>query len=92
MPLKLPEKCLRDYSNCSPLSQIQSDENDSFICVGANEESFRGSPQDNFTLCWKNEQINECSCWDKRDLTDTASTILQALSIVENLDHNLKSS
>ena len=86
--IKLPEKCLRDYSNCNPLSQIESNDKGSFVCMGENDGSNRVVPQDKFTLCWKNEAFDECSHWDKRDLTDTASVILQGLSVIENMEAN----
>jgi len=87
--INLPERCLRDRHDCQPLAQIKSDHEElSFICVGENDGSNRVVPQDKFTMCWKNEGIDECSHLDKRDLTDTASIILQALSIAENEEYN----
>ena len=84
MPIFLPEKCLRNKSCCRPLANVEADDGVSFICVGNNDGSTRKLPQDKFTLCWKNAEIDECSDWDKRDLTDTASVICQALSVIEN--------
>ena len=84
MSICLPEKCLRGCSNCEPLAQIESDCGTSFICVGQNDGSTRTVDQDEFTLCWKNSEIDERSDWDKRDLIDTASVICQALSVIQN--------
>ena len=59
----------------------------SFICVGKNDgsEVREDIPSDDpYTLCWHNSMIDERSFYDKRDLTDTASVILQALSAIEN--------
>jgi len=89
MPIFLPEKCLRNRVDCLPLSQISSnDEVDgvpcSFVCAGTNNGNMATEKQDIFTMCWKNEQVDQMDCWDKRDLTDTASVICQALSVIEN--------
>ena len=87
MPIELPERCLRDRSDCQPLAQIQSDDGPpSFICCGYNDGTTRTEPGDRFRLCWKSKHIDELSDWDQRDLTDTASIILQALSIDGQVD------
>lgn len=36
---------------------------------------------DRFRLCWKNNQVDEIGDYDRRDLIDTASVIMQALSV-----------
>lgn len=84
MPLYLPEKCLRCRTDCEPLAQIESDDGVSFICVGHNDGTDRAEPGDQFTLCWKNGEVDERGHWDDRDLIDTASVILQALSADRN--------
>jgi len=84
MPLFLPEKCLRNRKYCSPLAQIEADDGESFICCGANDGSINDNHQDRFTLCWKNEVVNEESDWDRRDLIDTMAVISSALSVDEN--------
>lgn len=84
MGIRLPDKCLRgDVSPCQPLSQVKSDDGVSFICCGLTDREF-----DPFTLCWKNDDIDEESQWDNRDLVDTASVILQALSAHANMKAN----
>lgn len=78
--------CFRCRKDCKPIANIKSDESPlSFICVGYNDKSTRPIPQDRFTLCWKNDVIDEEGCWDRRDLLDTLSVIGQALSIDENI-------
>lgn len=92
MPLCIPDKCLRGLSTCRPLSSIESETNPetgkpySFICVGMNDgtEVKEGHKQDKYTVCWHNSQVDDRSFWDKRDLTDTASVIMQGLSAIEN--------
>lgn len=83
-------KCFRCREDCKPLTNISSLAIDgasigSFICVGHNDPSTREFAQDRFTLCWKNDVIDERGHWDKRDLLDTMSVIAQALSIDENI-------
>jgi len=79
-------KCLRCRTDCIALANISSDsEEKSFICVGYNKPEGREIKNDRFTLCWKNNVIDERGFWDRRDLLDTQSVIAQALSIDENI-------
>lgn len=84
MPINLPEKCLRNLTDCQPLSQVQSCNGVSFICCGINDGTTRKVLEDVHTVCWKNEDIDEISHWDRRDIIDTISVLSQALSVVEN--------
>jgi len=88
MPIYLPEKCLRNLDDCQPIAQICADDISSFVCCGLNDGTNRKLKQDKFRVCWKNEEINETSDWDKRDLSDTASVLVQALSVSENMEAN----
>ncbi len=84
MPLYTPETCLRDRDDCEPLSQIASDDDASFICMGRIDKHARELDQDCYRLCWKNDEVDEMGDWDARDLIDTASVILQGLSVEAN--------
>lgn len=86
MTIYLPDKCLRQRTDCTPYSQIQSDCKVSFICCGVSDPSTRTVAQDNFRLCWKNSVIDEMTDWDKRDLLDTMSVMAQTLSIDANIN------
>jgi hypothetical protein len=82
-------KCLRGRDDCTPLSNLSSDDEEcSFICVGYNKIDSREVIQDRFTLCWKNNIIDDRGHWDRRDLLDTQSVIAQALSTDENIRVN----
>lgn len=87
-------RCFRCRTDCVPLSNLSSDEpaadgsSSSFVCVGYNRPEDRTVPQDRFTLCWKNEIVDDRWHWDKRDLMDTMSVIAQALSTDENIRAN----
>ena len=81
-------QCFRCKSDCTPISNISSDDGVSFICIGYNTIESRAIKSDRFTKCWKNDEIDECSHWDKRDLLDTMSVISHALSIDENIRIN----
>jgi hypothetical protein len=84
-------KCFRCREDCTPLSNLSSDEElKSFVCVGYNRKEDREVKQDRFTLCWKNDVVDERGHWDRRDLLDTQSVIAQALSIDENIRVNNK--
>lgn len=87
MPLYLPERCLRNREDCNPLSQIE-DEEGGFICCGLNDGSKRVEKQDKFTVCWKNNVIDEETHWDKRDIIDHISVLAQGLSVNENKELN----
>lgn len=84
--MELPEKCLRNREDCEPRAQIASDNGKSFICCGRNDGTGRTVDQDCFTVCWKNGEIDTRDNWDRRDITDTASVLIQALSVEENLN------
>ncbi len=84
------ETCPRSRDDCTPISNIASDstrdrEPESFICVGYNRPEDREEHVDRFTLCWKNEAVDERSHFDKRDLTDTMCVLAGALSVDENI-------
>lgn len=81
--LFLSEKCLRGRKDCQPYSQIASANNESFFCCGKNDGTTRSFDQDKYTVCFKNESIDEISHNDKRDLVHHASVLIQALAIIE---------
>jgi len=83
MPIKLPDECQRHRGDCTPLSQIVSDDASSFICCGHNHE--RLVPGDRFRVCWFNDTIKEMSDWSERDIKDTLSVLVQALSADANM-------
>lgn len=81
--------CFRCRTDCVPVANLSSDtEAKSFVCVGFNRKEDRAVMQDRFTLCWKNDVVDERGHWDKRDLLDTMSVIAQALSTDENIRVN----
>lgn len=94
MSTQTENSCLRCRTDCTPASNISSDNPApgqapaSFICVGWNTPQSRTIHSDRFTLCWKNAAIDERGHWDKRDLLDTMSVIAQALSTDENIRVN----
>lgn len=84
MGIYLPEKCLRDQSDCEPLAQIASDCGDSFICVGCNDGTRREVEQDKYTYCWKTPVIDQEDHVDETDLLDTISVMSQAMSVINH--------
>ena len=85
MGIYLPENCLRKRSDCQPLSQIESDDEVSFVCCGLINEEDRTIEQDRFRLCWQNEFVSEIGDYDDKDMKDTISVMSQALSIDEHM-------
>lgn len=86
MSIILPAKCLRNRIDCEPLSQVKSDNGNSFICCGYNDPSSRKIEQDKFRHCWKNSVIDECTDWDRRDIISTIAILSQALHVDSNLE------
>lgn len=79
-------RCMRERTDCTPLANLSESEYcASFVCVGYNRPEDRVVPGDRFTLCWKNDAVDERGHWDRRDLLDTLSVIGQALSTDENI-------
>ncbi len=85
MVIELPEHCPRGLDNCLPLRQAISNCGTSFICCGYNHKESRKVPQDVFRHCWKNDEIDEMSDWDRRDVIDTIAVLSGALSADENM-------
>jgi hypothetical protein len=87
-------RCYRCRTDCTPVANLAADVPGlngmpaSFVCVGWNRPTSRIVPADRFTLCWKNDEVDEWGHWDKRDLLDTLSVIAQALSTDENVRVN----
>lgn len=89
MSTQTENHCLRCRTDCTPVANLSADgEGTSFVCVGFNRKEDRVVMQDRFTLCWKNNAVDERGHWDKRDLLDTMSVIAQALSTDENIRVN----
>jgi len=85
----LPDKCIRGYDYCTPLSLIDSYDGTSFFCCGENDGSKRKLEQDKYTLCFKNSDMDTETHNDKRDLTHQLSVIAQALAIIEEQEDRL---
>lgn len=84
-------ECPRNCADCSPLQNVISDDLKedgqpaSFVCVGYNDPSGRSVEGDRFTMCWKNDEVDERGHWDRRDMLDTIACMTTALSIDENI-------
>lgn len=87
-------RCYRCRTDCVPVANLSGEspadgeQPVSFVCVGFNRKEDRVVQADRFTLCWKNEVVDERGHWDRRDMLDTMSVIAQALSIDENIRVN----
>ncbi len=75
--------CPRGRTSCVALSNIVSDNKESFFCCGENSGETRTVEQDKYTVCFKGEFRDEESDNDKRDLIHGAAVIMQALAVVE---------
>lgn len=79
----VPEKCLRGFSCCRPLAQIEADDGSSFFCCGENDGSDRPIEQDKYTVCFKGPHRDCRDYYDKRDLIHHSSVMLQAVAAVQ---------
>lgn len=80
--MRYPERCLRNRTDCQPLSQMQSDGSESFICCGerTNEPSERTVPRDCFTFCWKTQDgVDDMQWMDRYDMDSTIYVLSRAL-------------
>ena len=85
MGIVLPDSCPKGLCDCSPLAQIVSDDGVSFICSGHNDGTNRVINADRFRVCFKNDQIDDMTDFDDRDMIDTISVMSQALSADANM-------
>lgn len=77
------ETCPRGGSHrvhCTPLANIVSDDETSFICCGANDEQTRGHPGDLYRLCFVNCDTDEMTDNDEFDLLDLSTVITGAMA------------
>lgn len=88
--LKIPYECPRGFDDCIALSNIISDDGNSFFCCGENNGSGRAIEQDIYTLCFKGELDDRISNYDKRDLIHQSSVITLALAVIEKSDKDPK--
>ena len=81
--IHIPHNCPRGLDSCVALSNIISDNEKSFFCVGENNGERRAVEQDKYTTCFKGELRDESANSDKRDLIHQSAVIIQALAVVE---------
>jgi hypothetical protein len=72
--------CPRKRTDCQALSQIISTDHTSFFCCGENDGTNRTVPQDKYTLCFKNGEIDQISNNDARDLAHLSAVVSGALA------------
>jgi len=79
----IPHDCPREMHDCIALSNIVSDNGESFFCCGENNGERRTVEQDKYTVCFKGAHRDETSHNDKRDLVHNAAVIMRALAVIE---------
>ena len=79
--ITLPEKCPRGDA-CTPLSQIMSDDETTFVCCGICEGN-RGNPHgDICTLCFKSIFTDTKHNLSREDMHDQMSVIAMGMSVL----------
>ena len=77
-----PKGCPRKLFDCLPSSRVASPEYESFMCCGETKEEQRSVSTDRFRLCILSTHtgVDLIVNLDERDVIDTASVLLGALS------------
>lgn len=81
-------QCPRGLKTCEPLDLVSATDGGSFFCCGLNDGSDRVMDQDIFTVCFKNDDIDERSHWDDRDIITQVAVLSSALRVKSDIDLN----
>ena len=76
------EKCPR-RTKCKPISNVVSNDESTFVCVGYHNETKKDYPQDIFRHCFKSESTNSIFDYDEYDLKSVISVMSESLLINE---------
>lgn len=75
------EKCPRGL-DCFPVSNVVSENNESFVCVGYHNENKKDYPQDRFRHCFKSvADTDSLFDYDEYDMKSVISVMSEALLI-----------
>ena len=77
---KIRMKCLRNRTDCKPISQFLSPGAATYVCCGLNDGTTRKHEQDVFTHCWKTAETDEISHMDTQDMTQTVAVLSMGLA------------
>ncbi len=81
-------KCPKGMVDCWALSRVASEDYESFMCCGETTPESRSVPTDIFRLCIRSDHetgVDLMVNLDERDVIDTSSVLLGALSSNTNL-------
>ena len=82
-------KCPRG-TKCEPISNIVSNDNATFVCIGYHNEEKNQYPQDKFRHCFKSETTNSVFDYDEYDLKSVISVMSESL-LIDELKNESKS-
>lgn len=80
--------CPRGLKTCESLDGVMSDDGTSFFCCGLNDGSDRTVDGDEFTVCFKNNEVDERGHWDSRDIITQVAVLSSALRVKSDMDNN----
>jgi len=81
------ENCPRG-TKCNPISNVVSDDESSFVCVGYHNEKKEKYPQDRFRHCFKSAaNTDSIFDYDEYDMKSVISVMSEALLIDELVDN-----
>lgn len=82
------ESCPRTLTNCTPLSNIVSDDSPTtFVCVGSSNPESRSNPNDNFRHCFKSDTTDSMYDYDTYDLKSVIAVMSAALLLDELINN-----
>ena len=73
--------CPRQRDDCSPWSQIVSDDGSTFVCCGLSAEDSRTVPDDCFRLCVRSAVVDTREDLDVQDVADQVAVLSTALAV-----------
>lgn len=81
-------ECPRGRTDCEVLDYLRSTDGTSFFCCGLNDGSNRTVEGDEFTVCFKNDEVDEIGDWDSRDIITQIAVLSSALRVKADMDNN----
>ncbi len=83
MTRPFPLRCLRTRTDCRPLSQVISDDDSTFVCVGLLNEP---NENDEYRHCFKSDKTDTVFDCNETDMLDTIETMSCAMSMKRRLE------
>lgn len=77
--------CPRSCKNCSPYSNIVSDDHATFVCCGDSDPSSRSVSSDNFRMCFRSDTTDSMFDYDETDIKDQIAVMADAIALAHRI-------